>query len=80
MEDLLLDNLKALGREPGCSVRVASIGCGYWGKNLVSNFAELSNPNRVAAEELADSYHAPVAEFTVGCGCDPGEARSRLRS
>jgi hypothetical protein len=41
MEDILLDNLRVLGREPGCSVRVAAIGCGYWGKNLVRYFAEL---------------------------------------
>ena len=67
-------------------VRVAAIGCGYWGKNLVRNFAELGalaaicDPDRAAASELADRYHARVAEFTVGCGCDPGEAPSRLRS
>jgi hypothetical protein len=41
MGDILLDNRRVLGREPGCSVRVAAIGCGYWGKNLVRNFAEL---------------------------------------
>jgi predicted dehydrogenase len=65
---------------------VAAIGCGYWGKNLVRNFAELRalaaicDLNRAAAEELADRYHAPVAEFTVGCGCDRGETPSQLRS
>ena len=48
---------------------VATVGCGYWGKNLVRNFAELGalaaicDPNRAAAEELADRYHAPVAKF-----------------
>src|SRR6516164_9554111 len=69
MGDILLDNLRVLGREPGCSVRVAAVGCGYWGKNLVRNFAQLGalaaicDPNRAAAEELADRYRAPVGEF-----------------
>jgi len=88
MGEISLDNRRILipGREPGSSVQVAVIGCGYWGKNLVRNFAELGalaaicDPNKAAAEELADRYHAPVAEFTVGCGCDPGEAPSRLRN
>src|ERR1700730_10977372 len=57
------------GREGNCPVRLAAIGCGYWGKNLVRNFAELGalaaicDPNRAAADELADRYRAPVAEF-----------------
>jgi len=48
-------------------VQVAAIGCGYWGKNLVRNFAELGalaaicDPTRTAAAALADRYHAPVA-------------------
>jgi predicted dehydrogenase/acetyltransferase-like isoleucine patch superfamily enzyme len=57
------------GREPACSFQVAAIGCGYWGKNLVRNFAELGalaaicDPNRAAADELANRYHIPAAEF-----------------
>jgi len=48
-------------------VQVAAIGCGYWGKNLVRNFAELGalaaicDPNRPAAAALAERYRAPVA-------------------
>jgi UDP-2-acetamido-3-amino-2,3-dideoxy-glucuronate N-acetyltransferase len=50
-------------------VRVAAVGCGYWGKNLVRNFAELGalaaicDPNPSAAVALADRFHAPVAPF-----------------
>jgi UDP-2-acetamido-3-amino-2,3-dideoxy-glucuronate N-acetyltransferase len=56
-------------RDTGCPVRVAAVGCGYWGKNLVRNFAELRalaaicDPDHTAARELADRYHAPVAKF-----------------
>ena len=67
----MLDNGNVVipSREIGCRVRVASVGCGYWGKNLVRNFAQLGalaaicNPNRTAAEELGDRYRAPVGEF-----------------
>ena len=66
-----MDSLKVMisGREPSCQVRVAAVGCGYWGKNLVRNFAELGalaaicDPNRAAADELGERYHIPVAEF-----------------
>jgi len=50
-------------------VRMAAVGCGYWGKNLVRNFAELGalaaicDPNQSAAVALADRYHATVATF-----------------
>ncbi len=37
-------------------VRVAVIGCGYWGKNLVRNFSELG-----ALDAVVDA-HAPTAE------------------
>jgi hypothetical protein len=71
MRDILLKNEKVAipSRELGCSVRVAAVGCGYWGKNLVRNFAQLDalaaicDPNRAAADELAKHYRAPVAEF-----------------
>ena len=57
------------GREGNCPVRVAAIGCGYWGKNLVRNFAELGalaaicDPDRNTARQLAERHHARVAEF-----------------
>lgn len=44
------------GMSGTASARVAVIGCGYWGKNLVRNFAELG-----ALEALADA-HAPTAQ------------------
>jgi UDP-2-acetamido-3-amino-2,3-dideoxy-glucuronate N-acetyltransferase len=46
--------------------RVAVIGCGYWGKNLVRNFAELGalaaicDPDKAAAAQLAERFAAPV--------------------
>ncbi len=46
--------------------RIAVIGCGYWGKNLVRNFAELGalaavcDANPQAAEALADRHGAAV--------------------
>ncbi len=73
MGTFLLDNRMALipRRESRRPVRVAAIGCGYWGKNLVRNFAELGalaaicDPNRAEANELADRYHTPVVEFAA---------------
>lgn len=56
-------------RDSAGPARVAAIGCGYWGKNLVRNFAELGalaaicDPNHAAALQLADRYDAPVAEL-----------------
>jgi len=46
-------------RDATSPVRVAVIGCGYWGKNLVRNFAELGSltaicdPDRATATELS---------------------------
>jgi UDP-2-acetamido-3-amino-2,3-dideoxy-glucuronate N-acetyltransferase len=56
-------------REDARAVRVAVIGCGYWGRNLVRNFAELGalaaicDPDQAAAEPLAARYHAPLREL-----------------
>jgi len=58
-----------VGRDRDCPVQVAAIGCGYWGKNLVRNFAELGalaaicDPDHDAALQYADRYHTRVAEF-----------------
>src|SRR5688500_12333516 len=41
------------------NVRVAVVGCGYWGKNLVRNFAELG-----ALEALVDA-HQPAVEALI---------------
>jgi UDP-2-acetamido-3-amino-2,3-dideoxy-glucuronate N-acetyltransferase len=50
--------------------RVAVVGCGYWGKNLVRNFAELGalagicDPDRASAERLAGASGSRVVEWT----------------
>jgi UDP-2-acetamido-3-amino-2,3-dideoxy-glucuronate N-acetyltransferase len=55
--------------ERGAPVGVAVAGCGYWGKNLVRNFAALGalaaicDPDREAAAALAERYAAPAADF-----------------
>ena len=47
-------------------VPVAVIGCGYWGKNLVRNFAELGvlaaicDPDQATAANLSERFDAPV--------------------
>jgi UDP-2-acetamido-3-amino-2,3-dideoxy-glucuronate N-acetyltransferase len=56
-------------RGGGCAARVAAIGCGYWGKNLVRNFAQLGalaaicDPDRASALQLADRYRCRVADL-----------------
>lgn len=58
------------------SQRVAVIGCGHWGKNLVRNFAELGSLHGVCdadkdlARELADSYGVTAAEYDAICEDD----------
>jgi UDP-2-acetamido-3-amino-2,3-dideoxy-glucuronate N-acetyltransferase len=48
------------------SISVAVIGCGYWGKNLVRNFAELgslvavADANHASAEAMAVTYKVPA--------------------
>ena len=49
--------------------KVAVIGCGHWGKNLVRNFAELgalgaiSDPNRELAAQFSTQFNVPGLEF-----------------
>ena len=49
--------------------KVAVIGCGHWGKNLVRNFAELgalgviSDPNSELAAQLSTQYNVPALDF-----------------
>ena len=56
-------------RDATSPVRVAVIGCGYWGKNLVRNFAELGalaaicDPDRATAAQLSERFGAPVREL-----------------
>jgi len=57
--------------------KVAVIGCGYWGKNLVRNFAELgalaaiSDPNPAASGPLSERFKAPVVSLDAVWN-DPG--------
>jgi predicted dehydrogenase/acetyltransferase-like isoleucine patch superfamily enzyme len=59
------------------SPRIGMLGCGYWGRNLVRNFAELgalaaladSNPATAAA--LAREHGVPAKSFEELCA-DPG--------
>ena len=50
-------------------VKIAVIGCGHWGKNLVRNFSELgalryvSDLNTIQASELAKKYHVESMSF-----------------
>ena len=59
-------------------MRVAVIGCGHWGKNLVRNFSELgalsavSDPNATLAAQFASDYNVPALDFdaVLGSDCD----------
>ena len=50
-------------------MKVAVIGCGHWGKNLVRNFAELgalgavSDPNEGLAAQFSAEYNVPALEY-----------------
>ena len=70
----------ASDRETGCSTaqpNIAVFGCGYWGRNLVRNFAELgalraiSDPDTEAAEALAARHGGRVMSLQA-CLEDPG--------
>ncbi len=60
-------------------MRVAVIGCGYWGKNLVRNFADLGalaaicDPDEETAGQLSARFGAPVRELAAVLG-DPSIA------
>lgn len=51
-------------------VKVAQIGCGYWGKNLVRNFAEIgalaavSDGNEETAGKMAQDYAVPALSWS----------------
>lgn len=52
------------------AAQVGVVGCGYWGKNLVRNFAQLGalaavcDANRETAETLASQYETRVLTFS----------------
>ena len=51
------------------SKKVAVIGCGHWGKNLIRNFSELKALSAVCdndaavAEKFSKEYHVPAMSF-----------------
>ena len=69
-----MDNRKGMAGGDGSATRICVVGCGYWGKNLVRNFAELGalaaicDPDRAAAERLAGAYGVPVAGLDAALG------------
>lgn len=50
-------------------MKVAVIGCGHWGKNLLRNFSELgalaaiSDPNEALARQFSADYDVPYLDF-----------------
>lgn len=52
------------------TIKVAVVGCGYWGKNLVRNFAELGalgcvvDSDAARAQAFAKEYNVPAASWT----------------
>jgi UDP-2-acetamido-3-amino-2,3-dideoxy-glucuronate N-acetyltransferase len=58
--------------------KVAVVGCGHWGKNLVRNFAELgaliaiSDPNEVLVARCGAEYDVPVLNYDaiLASDCD----------
>ena len=73
-------------------MKVAIIGCGHWGKNLVRNFAELgalacvSDPNEELAQQFSAHYDVPCLDFdtVLQTDCDgiviaaPAQLHSQL--
>lgn len=53
----------------GKLTKIAQIGAGYWGKNLVRNFAELGvlaaivDPNTNLAKAIGEEFDVPIREF-----------------
>jgi UDP-2-acetamido-3-amino-2,3-dideoxy-glucuronate N-acetyltransferase len=60
-----------LNKRHESKVRVAVLGCGYWGKNLVRNFAELGALAAICdtvpatATQLSEKYGAPAVSLDV---------------
>lgn len=50
-------------------IKIAVIGCGYWGKNLVRNFSELGvltavcDANQTMANNASKTYNVPILSF-----------------
>ena len=52
-------------------MKVAVIGCGHWGKNLLRNFAELGalsavcDPNNTLAAKFSSQYGVPAFDYNA---------------
>ena len=51
------------------NVRVALIGCGYWGPNLIRNFNEVDNASMVACSDLSAERLARMQKRYPGVAC-----------
>jgi UDP-2-acetamido-3-amino-2,3-dideoxy-glucuronate N-acetyltransferase len=65
-----------VNKRQGGQAQIAVVGCGYWGKNLVRNFAELRalaavcDPDPATAAQMAEGYGAPTRTWDEVLG-DP---------
>ena len=72
------DTLRPSDSGEGIIMKVAVIGCGHWGKNLVRNFAELdslcavSDSNETLAAQFSLRYKVPSVDFdtVLSSDCD----------
>ena len=51
------------------NVRVALIGCGYWGPNLIRNFNEVDNAAMVACSDLSAERLGRMQKRYPGITC-----------
>src|SRR5216683_2212972 len=62
--------------DPKPIIGVAAVGCGYWGKNLVRNFADLgalvaiNDPDPGVANAMSQQFHVPSLSWASILG-DP---------
>jgi len=52
-----------------CNVRVALVGCGYWGPNLIRNFNEVDNTTVVACSDLSQDRLDRIRRRYPGVVC-----------
>ncbi len=79
VQEFCPQNLEGPGRPSG-PPKIAVIGAGYWGKNLIRNFAELGalrsiiDADAAAAQRLADAHGALVQDFDEALSDEAVEA------
>jgi predicted dehydrogenase/carbonic anhydrase/acetyltransferase-like protein (isoleucine patch superfamily) len=61
--------MKVWGKMSQDNPKIAVVGCGYWGKNLVRNFAQIghlcavSDDNKAQADKFAAEYDVPAMTY-----------------